>query len=407
MDTKSEHGVRVTRRQECSACTATDLATQLRLPGLPLTGVFVHPEDRDRYSNFDQALLRCTACGHVQLQATIDPVYLYQETYTHRSSLSPISTRGNDFFLSFLNDLTGDQRFSCVAEVGCNDFYLLNKLKHRGDSLVGFDPIWKDLPLPDAGPIQVKGKYIEEIDPAADLPSPPDLVLSVHTLEHVDLPYRSLRPLFDHARPGALFVVEIPSLDSLVNAGRFDQVFHQHLNYFSLASFRRMIHLLGGDYVAHRFNYGYWLGTMLIAFRKPGGEAGSSGEGGKTPPPTSAEIDRCFTQFRHHMGLLRTSIDHLVDRGVKVYGYGAAQMAPILAYHMESDWGFLECILDDNSDKWGLTYPGLQVAIESPQTDPSFVDGAVVITAVDSARAILHKLTDLGTRYILQPFSIL
>jgi len=349
--------------------------------------------------------MHCRACGHAQLLNTIAPTYLYQETYSHRSSLSPISTRGNDFFLTFLDDLMGDHRFSCICEVGCNDFYLLNKLKHRGDALVGFDPIWKDRPSPDVDPIQVRGKYIEEIDPAADLPCPPDLVLSVHTMEHVDLPYRSLWPLFEYARPGALFVVEIPSLDSLVNAGRFDQVFHQHLNYFSLASFRRMIELLGGEYVSHRFNYGYWLGTMLVAFRKPDRRNREAAAGGDVAPPTQTEMKEGYSQFRQQLNQLRNSIEHLANRGVNTYGYGAAQMAPILAYHMESDWRFLKCILDDNPDKRGLTYPGLQVCIESPQVDPSFVDGAVMITAADSSRSILPKLTALGVRYILQPFN--
>ena len=148
----------------------------------------------------------CACCGHAQLRECVDPSYLYQDTYTHRSSLSPIATRGNDFFLSFLTDVTGTRKFESIVEIGCNYLYLLNKISHRGHELTGFDPIWRDRAAPVDGAIRVSGKYVEEIDPPVDFQSRPDLVLSVHTLEHVNDPLESLRPIFDYARPGALFL---------------------------------------------------------------------------------------------------------------------------------------------------------------------------------------------------------
>ena len=106
------------QRGSCTACGAANLAQVIDLPAFPLTGIFVRPEDRDRYPTFDQGLLHCSACGHAQLREVVDPVYLYQETYTHRSSLSPISTRGNDFFLQFLEGLIGSGWFIAPEPFG-------------------------------------------------------------------------------------------------------------------------------------------------------------------------------------------------------------------------------------------------------------------------------------------------
>ncbi|WP_221029994.1 class I SAM-dependent methyltransferase [Actomonas aquatica] len=389
------------QRTCCSACGCNALEEVLDLPRLPLTGIFVSPQTRADYPEFDQALLRCTACGHGQLRDSVDPIYLYQDTYTHRSSLSPISTRGNDFFHRFIEDVAGDRHFESVAEVGCNDLYLLKKLQSRATHLTGFDPIWKDHQPAEAGEIRVFGKYVEEIT-AEDLPERPDLVVSVHTLEHVDNPLESLRPIYAHARPGALFMIEIPSLDTLLTINRFDQVFHQHLNYFSLASAQRMVECLGGEYLDHRFNYGYWLGTMMVAFRKPADGAKASTIT-RAPVASAADIRAQYARYRRQMSDLTAQLRHHLDRGVPAVGFGAAQMVPTLAYHMGTDLSELQAIVDDNPDKNGRTWPSIGTTIASSAEFNDLSGHAVLLTALDSARVLIPHLIQKNARYLLVP----
>lgn len=396
--------VAVKQRRFCSACGAMQLEEILDLPKLPLTGIFIKPEERSSYPSFDQALLRCGACGHAQLRETVDPSYLYQETYTHRSSLSPISTRGNDFFFEFLQSVSDRRNYKSIVEIGCNDLYLLKRLQGWGDALVGFDPIWKNHSAPSLEKVEVHGKYIEEIDPSKDISRPPELVLSVHTLEHVDNPLGSLRPIFDHAEVGALFVIEVPGFDTLIDISRFDQVFHQHLNYFSVASFQAMIAALGGEYIRHAFNYNYWLGTMLIAFRKPAHRP-TADNALSTPPPSRELIARQWLLFKQELDCLSRNLARLNERKVPVFGYGAAQMVPTIAYHLGTDLAELRGILDDNPAKEGLTYPSIGTRIELASRISSLSGAAVLVTAADSARRILSRLDALQARYILFPFN--
>jgi len=395
-----------TQRKNCAACGSTVLREVLHLPKFPLTGIFVKPNDMNAYPVFDQALLLCVECGHGQLLNTVDPKYLYQETYTHRSSASSIATSGNDFFYHFVKGIIGDRRFRCVVELGCNDLYLLNKLALHADFLNGFDPIWKGRPAPVFETIRVEGKYLEEIVPRDDFPEPPDLVVSVHTLEHVNRPLAGLQPVFEASREGALFVVEVPCLDSLVTSSRFDQVFHQHLNYFSLSSLLRMVRELGGIYVSHRFNYGYWFGTLLLAFRKESSESQASSNQGSTMMRAATDVLPAFELFRSQLQSFAGIVEQLRRRRVRVFGYGAAQMVPVLAYHMESDLGLLESVLDDDRDREGLMYPGLKPLIRLPDEIADLGDSAIAVLALDSARPILKRLFEFGPRYILCPLHV-
>ena len=385
----------------CSVCGSRDLQAVLELPAFPLTSIYIKdPAESADYPNVDQALMLCLRCGHGQLRFFLEPDFVYGPLYWHRSSASPIATSGNDFFAEFLGRLTAGKAFRKIVEVGCNDLYLLRKIAAKGDELFGIDPIWKQRQPPAEGNIRVIGKFIEEVDFQKEIGGAPDLVLSVHTFEHVDEPKEPLRRLMEVAAPGALFVIEVPGFDTLLEISRFDQVFHQHVQYFSLASMERLIGELGGEYVTHTFNYGYWGGTMLVAFQKPRG-ARVSASAPRFSRPTPELVAGSLASFCEEFSLARKALATL--HGERVYGYGGAQMLPTIAYHLKSDLSFFECVLDDNPDRDGLRYPHLSAVIRKPADDFSLEGASVLVTALDSARGIVKRAIELKAKRIIMP----
>jgi hypothetical protein len=161
---------------------------------------------------------------------------------------------------------------------------------------------------------------------------------------------------------------------------------------------------LGGEFVAHRYNYSYWLGTMMVAFRKPERHSPPATSGSAEPPPiTRDEILQRFAHYHQSIECVGTALKHLIRQGIPAVGFGAAQMVPALAYHLKSDFACLEAILDDNPDKAGRTYPSIAATIRSASDYPDLQDYAVLLTALDSARPILNRVTSLRARYIIAP----
>lgn len=392
----------VAQRTCCAVCDGMSLSTVLELPSLPLTGIYVPAGAGDRYPPADQALLLCRDCGHGQLRDILDPGFVYGDAYRHRTSRSPIATQGNDFFDGFLRSVAGARRFKRVVDIGCNDLYLLRKLEPLADRLLGVDPIWKECERPAASKIKVVGEFAEQADLAAQLGGGPDLVVSAHTFEHVVDPRPLLRRLLNVAAAGALFVVEVPGFDSLLRLARFDQVFHQHLHYYSLASFVRLVQESGAQYLSHAFNYSYWGGTMLVAFekRRPAAHLDARGT-----PAREKDVTEKYALFRRQLAAVMAHIEG--DGPSPIYGLGAAQMLPVLAYHLRSDLSFLSCVLDDDPRRVGLTYPGLSVSIRKPSPDIDLRSGRVLITALDAARPLIQRAVELGARQILMPVQTL
>lgn len=239
-----------TERDTCNVCASTDLELIFDAPNLPLTGLYIESGNSYEPPTFDQAFMMCRSCGHGQLRNLIDPDVVYDDTYTHRTSGSPIARRGNDFFFSVLRGVLGDTRPNAVLEIGCNDLYLLSLLRpYARSDLTGIDPIWIGKDHTTDENIRVLGRFVEDLSLEKDLNARPDLIVSAHTFEHVTDLYDQFASLVEIAADECLFFIEVPSFETMVRTQRFDQVFHQHIQYLSVRSMHRLIDRLGCTYL--------------------------------------------------------------------------------------------------------------------------------------------------------------
>jgi cyclopropane-fatty-acyl-phospholipid synthase len=387
-------------RKQCAIC-GENLKKVIDLPELPLTDTFCREPVENPLKGVDQRLLFCSGCGHGQLETQIASEFLYGANYCFRTSTSSTARQGTQFFLSVLDEVAPEQHFKCVLDLGCNDLFLLSKLKDRADIRIGIDPVWKgrESECKDSS-ITVYGEDIENID-LSGLEEKPDLIVCRHALEHIFDPMAVLKSMMEASAPDALFIFEVPGFDCLISRGRFDQIFHQHLQYFSHGSFLNMIEKAGGQFLLHRENYHDW-GAMAMAFKR-------SDKGGipspKIQPPSLREIELRYKMFECQMATIRETLMAL--DGSKIYGYGAAQMLPVLAYHIGNNLGCLTAVLDDDPDKEGLGYWNLPVEIMPSSRAEDISEASVLITAVDNAQPILKKLLGNRPRHILYPFNII
>ena len=60
---------------------------------------------------------------------------------------------------------------------------------------------------------------------------------------------------------------QFPSSESLINSGSYDQIHHQHYNYFSINSINEMIKRCGGKLIDFSYNNLHY-GALMIFFSK-------------------------------------------------------------------------------------------------------------------------------------------
>jgi SAM-dependent methyltransferase len=385
--------------EKCSLCGSGNLEIIADLPTLPLAGIFMENRNPDVVKGFDQVFNMCPDCGHMQLANVLSPPALYGEGYAHRSSISHLSAAASDFFIDYIGKLAPDRVFDCILEIGCNDFVLLEKLSKMGKQVFGIDPIWIDETPQTPENATVIGGFVEDIDIGANLGRKPDLIVSTHNLEHIVDPVAMLKKLLDLVADDGLLVMEIPDSESLVKNRRFDQVSHQHIHYLTLATFLKLIKAAGGTYIDHSYNYANWGGSVSVAFTRDTGNDEQPDIASLTTLEVSADYIGFKEQMARFMDQIRRS-DH------PMVGYGAGQMLPVVAYHLDSNLDFLDCIYDDDINRNGLYYPFISPQIMTPAKDLSLDDRGVVITSLDGVRAISNRLRDFSPRFIYVPISV-
>ena len=375
----------------------------LDLPGFPLTGLFSRNAPAAMLASTDQRLLACSRCDHMQLGVLLDPASLYNASYTFRTGSSETARSGTRFFLNALETFAPGRTFACAIDIGCNDLYFLRQFGRRARHRVGIDPVWRDRqPAQSDADISTIGEMIEDCDLSARLPTQPDLIVLRHTLEHLWAPAAVLSQLAEIAAPDALFVIEVPGFDNLVARQRFDQVFHQHLQYFSCRSIERLVSRLGASVVGIAENIHDW-GAICVGFAFTPTRSYAPA---MPDPPDRDQFACALAAFRTHLAAVTAAIDSA--RGERVFGYGAAQMLPVLDYHLGGILAHrLVAVLDDDPTKDGFFYANLPLAVSSPDRFGSLAKDAVVLTAIDNAVPILRRLFDQRPRNIVLPFVVL
>ena len=390
----------VSNRKNCAICQSPSMEEAINLPELPLTGLYCTSKEELENLVIDQQLLVCVDCGHVQLKNIFNTGLIYDETYSFRTSESAKAKMGTQFFISVLDSLTKGKKFKCVLDIGCNDLYLLRQLADKADKRIGIDPIWKGREdCREDKDIVVFGGKLEDVSSIVLKDLKPDLIVCRHTLEHIEDPRLIMDTLREISDDNALFLFEVPGFEAIIDKLRYDQIFHQHQQYFTVHSFKRLLIETGYSYLDHRLNYHDW-GATTFSFQK-NRDTNKTYDSVTNVVFKSSEISKSYNIFKEYMIHINTLLSSLADE--EVYGYGAAQMLPILAYHIGSDLSNIKVIIDDDPAKRGLYYKNLPLKIEHSLSFESLEEKSFLITAPDNIVPILTKLFHKRPKRIIIP----
>ena len=221
-----------------------------------------------------------------------------------------------------------------------------------GTNFTVIDPICSNIDGQIIDGINVIGKFIEKVNLSNDL-AIPDLVICRHTLEHISNPKKLFEQWFQQCKDNALYIVEIPCFENLVESLRFDAIFHQHFQLFDLLSLKNLIFECGGEYINHRhYHQGSCGGSLIIAFKKAEQ---------KQIKPNEIDLEKRIAYFEKRISLFKNQMEItaqlLKDIPTPIYGYGAGLMLATLGYHLNTDFSNLECVLDDDPSKDGDQSP--------------------------------------------------
>ena len=390
--------VSVFRRETCRLCGGNDLELVLPVAPTPPGDVYVSVERLGEVQEtYPLDIFLCHNCGHIQLLNVVDPEILYGN-YIYKTSISlglaEHFQRYADEVLRRVNPSKG----SLVVDIGSNDGTLLRFFQERGMCILGIDPA-RDIArkatesgietLPTFFTAELAHQIKNEHGPAT-------IVTANNTFANVDDLADMTEGIRDLLVSDGVFIFETGYLVDLIQKALFDNIYHEHLGYFSvkpLEAFFRRHRLELIDIERLPTKGGSLRGTVQLA----GGPRRVSPSVARLMAlETNLSLDRAetFRAFAAKIDNVKNQLFSLLRnfkaRGKTIAGYGASVGVTTLIYYFDLG-NMLSFIVDDNPRRHNLFSPGLHILVLSPQAIYDRKPDYVVILAWRYAEPIMKK----------------
>ena len=379
------------KQNNCVICKKkiTDKKNLVAFKKLPLTEILVKSSNTKKKVNFDQSLKYCKNCNHLFLDKIYNPEKIYNKSYLNTSH-SFSNVYAQKFFFDFIEKYIDDSKKK-IIEIGSLDLYLLGLFKKRFDKSIAIDPcITKNKNLKN---IKYIKKFISEVK-KEEISFTADMVLCSHTLEHIENPIEFINDLDKFGNDKTQFFFQFPSCESIINRKCFDQIHHQHLNYFSVNSFKKALKQNGYSIIDYSINEHHY-GALMIYFKKDKIEKNNIKRKKINVPNINPNFSlrESYLQFKTYLKNIENIVQNYKNQNIKVYAIGAGLMLPVINYHLNNLFSKIDGILDDDKSKVNKYFPNITKKIVSLKN--TNISNTVVIIAPVASSITTRKLISL------------
>jgi SAM-dependent methyltransferase len=207
----------------------------------PLANAYLRPEQlTGPETYFPLRLFFCDRCLLLQLQAVVAPDALFSE-YLYFSSYSETLLAASRRFADSAIDRFGLKADGCVIEIASNDGYLLRHFAARGVDVLGIEPAANIARAAEASGIPTVVRFFgtRVAQELADAGTRARLLIANNVVAHVPDPKDFIAGLRLLLAPGGTASVEFHHALHLVHGLQFDNIYHEHFQYWSLAAAQR------------------------------------------------------------------------------------------------------------------------------------------------------------------------
>ncbi len=396
----------------CRLCDRRRLERVVTLTPTPPGNHFVTLEQLDQPQTcYPLELDFCLDCHHVQLRHVVHPEILYQRNYSYVSGTSPV-------FVAHLRDCAASviQRFAparggLVVDIGSNDGTALRCYQEAGYRVLGFDPATEIAQRATAAGIETVCDFfslrVAEQHLARD--SQAALVISHNACAHID----DLRGVLQGVRlllaDDGVFVMEVGYLLDIVQNTWFDTIYHEHVDFHSVAPLVPFFASVGLEIIAVE-RVSPQGGSIRVIAQPVGGSRQPDGtvaklvslerEAGLDRPGTFKAFGETVNRIGAQLGAI---VRELRAAGKTIAGYGAPTKATTMLSHFQLG-DVLDFLVEDNPLKQNLFSPGLHIpvvpATELYQRKPDYL----LILAWNFGESIMQRhraFATQGGRFIL------
>ena len=383
----------------CSSATRTLLDLGESPPANSLKQSPDQPEE-----SYPLVLEQCDRCGNVQLRDCVDARALYSQ-YLYMTPDSPSLTRHYTALEQHLTDRGAVGPEAVVLEIGSNTGMFLRHLQPRVRRVIGVDPAANICRIANASGIETVCDFFDAGSAATlkDRFGHPDLIVARHCFAHNRDPHEMLRGVTTLLDPQGHFLIENAYLLNTIENNEFDQIYHEHMFYYSIRSMQALL-ARHGMHIVDVLLVPVHGGSIVFLTKKavPGDRIHAAVE------QQTAREDRALTpaSFERFAGntleirrQLRATISELIESRQRIYTYGATAKGTTLLNFVGITAAQIPCCVDSTPIKQGRYLPKCNIKVISEEDALRSPPEYFLLTAWNYKDEIIDKVRRAGNTY--------
>jgi NDP-4-keto-2,6-dideoxyhexose 3-C-methyltransferase len=354
---------------KCRVCGTSQLTPILSL-GNQFVSDFVSSDGSSPQAPLD--LVRCPACGLVQLRHTFSRDSLYRH-YWYKSGISSTMRKALSDLVARTCEIANPGPNDVVIDIGCNDGTLLRSYPSPAPVRIGFEPAENLVVEARKGTDHIFNNYFSGDLFTQKFPSrKAKIVSSVAMFYDLEDPNRFVSDVIQVLAPDGVWVVQQNYLATMLERNGYDNIGHEHLEYYTLETMQSLLarhNLQVFEVETNDVNGG--------SFRTFISRAGTFPIGRSVAQMRSYEShlglgkEKAYRDFAQKIAQLSSSVHEFVSNEVKngktVYVYGASNRGNTILQYCKLDHQLIRKATDANPEKWGRKTAGTLIPIVSKE----------------------------------------
>ena len=352
--------------KKCRLCSSKNLKNVFNLKPTPIGDDYLNTVKYQK--KYELVMQNCKRCNFVQLSCVVDPNKVYGEyLYVTQTSVGLPEHFKDVVNFFFRKKLIS--KSSKILEIGCNDGTLLNYLKNKTKLVVGVDPAKKVLKNCNFNKIS-KFYNLDVSNEIDNKYGKFDLIISNNTLANIDDLSSTFHSISKNLKNNGFLFIESFSLHGILKDNLFDNIYHEHLSYFSidvLSKYLRKfdLQLIDADHLSvkggsirillkknkEKFKLTKKVKNLILKERK-----------------LTKNIKKSFDNIKNINNANKKYINKFLKENnkSKIYGYGASVGSTTFIYEYELTKK-IKCIFDDEKRRHFKFVPGTSIKVINPK----------------------------------------
>lgn len=351
----------------CRSCEGKNLEPVLQLGSSPLANNLLNSIN-DKDEQYPLEMVYCENCHNCQLSYVVPPENMF-DTYLYVSSTSKSFRdhfeKAADLYIKKFNL----NEKSIVLDIGSNDGIALKPLKNKGINVIGVEPAKNISEIANNNGIFTLNKYFDKTacKTIEDLFGKVDIITASNVFAHSDKLSDMTYDSFSLLKDDGVFIIEVQYLLDTINDLTFDNVYHEHVNYWSVTSLVNFFKSRGFFVidVEHINTHG---GSIRVYVSKSQNKTNNSvSEFLKKEKECGIENYQTYLEFSKKVEKIKKNVNKNISKlkssGLKLVGYGSPAKATTALNYFGIDHTILDYIVEDNELKHHKLIPGIKVPI--------------------------------------------